>query len=170
MSDALARWNSLPCEEAVREILSCCGSTAWARGMAARRPLVEGSSLLAASDEVWRGLTESDWLEAFASHPRIGELEAQRFRSPDSAAWSAQEQQSAATAEDTVKIALAEGNRDYERRFNRTFIVCASGKSAPEILDILKRRLQNDNETDLHEAAEQQRQITRIRLKKWLQS
>jgi 2-oxo-4-hydroxy-4-carboxy-5-ureidoimidazoline decarboxylase len=67
------------------------------------------------------------------------------------------------------KSALADTNREYERRFNRIFIVCAAGKSAPEILEILRRRLKNDAETELHEAAEQQRQITEIRLRKWLQ-
>jgi 2-oxo-4-hydroxy-4-carboxy-5-ureidoimidazoline decarboxylase len=72
-------------------------------------------------------------------------------------------------AEDAVKDVLADANREYERRFNRIFIVCATGKSAPEILEILRRRLKNDAETELHEAAEQQRQITEIRLRKWLQ-
>jgi 2-oxo-4-hydroxy-4-carboxy-5-ureidoimidazoline decarboxylase len=68
-----------------------------------------------------------------------------------------------------VKRALMEANREYERRFDRIFIVCATGKSAPEILEILRRRLNNDAETELHEGAEQQRQITQIRLRKWLQ-
>jgi 2-oxo-4-hydroxy-4-carboxy-5-ureidoimidazoline decarboxylase len=83
--------------------------------------------------------------------------------------WSAQEQRDVADAEAAMKIALAEANREYERRFNRIFIVCATGKSAPEILEILRRRLKNDADTELYEAAEQQRQITEIRLRKWLQ-
>jgi 2-oxo-4-hydroxy-4-carboxy-5-ureidoimidazoline decarboxylase len=74
-----------------------------------------------------------------------------------------------ADADAAVKAALADANRQYEERFNRTFIVCATGKSAPEILGILQRRLHNDAETELQEAAEQQRQITEIRLRKWLQ-
>ena len=82
--------------------------------------------------------------------------------------WSAQEQRNVGDAEATVRIALVDANREYEQRFNRVFIVCATGKSAPEILEILRRRLKNDAETDLHEAAEQQRQITEIRLRKWL--
>jgi 2-oxo-4-hydroxy-4-carboxy--5-ureidoimidazoline (OHCU) decarboxylase len=65
---------------------------------------------------------------------------------------------------------MAEGNRAYEQRFNRIFIVCAAGKSAPEILEILRRRMRNDDPTELHEAAEQQRQIAHLRLKKWLSS
>ena len=75
-----------------------------------------------------------------------------------------------ADADAALKAALADANRQYEQRFKRTFIVCATGKSGPEILEILLRRLNNDAETELHEAAEQQRQITEIRLRKWLQS
>src|ERR1017187_3949230 len=89
--------------------------------------------------------------------------------STKSVEWSAQEQRNVGDAEDAVKNALGDANREYERRFNRIFIVCATGKSAPEILEILRRRLKNDAETELHEAAEQQRQITEIRLRKWLQ-
>ena len=84
-------------------------------------------------------------------------------------AWAMQEQKEVADAGDAVKIALAEENREYEHKFGRIFIVCATGKSAAELLEILRRRLQNDVGTELYEAAEQQRQITRIRLKKWLQ-
>ena len=91
------------------------------------------------------------------------------LRQPQSVEWSAQEQRNVGDAEAAVKDALADANREYERRFNRIFIVCATGKSAPEILEILRRRLKNDAETELHEAAEQQRQITQIRLRKWLQ-
>ena len=169
MSDVLARWNFLPIAAAVSEILPCCGSRAWADGMVKRRPLPDEATLLAASDEIWRSLAASDWLEAFRSHPRIGESSAPKAASPQSAAWSEQEQRNVASAGDSAKIALAEGNRAYERRFNRIFIVCATGKSPAEILKILQRRLENDDATELQEAVEQQRQITQIRLRKWLQ-
>jgi 2-oxo-4-hydroxy-4-carboxy-5-ureidoimidazoline decarboxylase len=169
MSNVLARWNFLPAAAAVSEILPCCGSRAWADEMVARRPLPNDAALLAAADETWRSLAESDWLEAFRSHPRIGESQAPKAVLPQSAAWSEQEQRGAADVGDSVKSALAEGNRDYERRFSRIFIVCATGKSPEEILKILQRRLKNDERTELHEATEQQRQITQIRLKKWLQ-
>ena len=170
MSDVLARWNSLPPEEAAEAILSCCGSKAWARGMASRRPIYEEAALLAACDEVWNNLAESDWLEAFQSHPRIGESGGPASASPQSTLWSRTEQQKVADAEQGVKTALAYGNRAYEQRFKRTFIVCATGKSAMEILDILRRRLRNDDHTELLEAAEEQRQIAHIRLRKWLAS
>ena len=139
--------------------------------MVARRPFANEAGLLVASDETWHNLARADWMEAFHSHPRIG---ASRSLSPQlpstkSVEWSAQEQRNVGDAADAVKNALGDANREYERRFNRIFIVCATGKSAPEILEILRRRLKNDAETELHEAAEQQRQITEIRLRKWLQ-
>jgi 2-oxo-4-hydroxy-4-carboxy-5-ureidoimidazoline decarboxylase len=145
--------------------------------MVTGRPFADEAALLAASDQVWRNLARSDWMEAFRSHPRIGESrarsaesEAPAVTSPDqSVEWSAQEQRGVEDAAAAVKRALMEANREYERRFDRIFIVCATGKSAPEILEILRRRLNNDAETELHEGAEQQRQITQIRLKKWLQ-
>ncbi len=169
MSGVLARWNAVPLEEAVKEILPCCGSKAWAGGMAARRPFPDVTTLLAASDETWSNLTAADWMEAFRCHPRIGESRAVQSALAQSATWSAQEQKNVAAAGDAVKIALAEANREYEQRFRHIFIVCATGKSAPEILEILRRRLQNnDDATELHEAAEEQRQITCIRLTKWL--
>jgi 2-oxo-4-hydroxy-4-carboxy-5-ureidoimidazoline decarboxylase len=167
MSDALTRWNGLRPYEAAQGILPCCGSKAWAYGMAARRPIVDETALLTACDQVWKSLAESDWLEAFHSHPRIGESPS-ATGSTQSAGWSVEEQRSLGAASDDVKVALAEGNREYEQRFNRIFIVCATGKSALEILEILRRRLRNEQTTELHETAEQQRLITHLRLKKWL--
>jgi 2-oxo-4-hydroxy-4-carboxy-5-ureidoimidazoline decarboxylase len=167
VSDVLAVWNRLPAAEAENEIVACCGSRTWARRMVSRRPLSDEAALLAASDQIWRGLSEADWTEAFRSHPRIGESSAEEAMEGRSAEWSAREQSGVATG-GGVKTALADANRDYERRFGRIFIVCATGKSAAEILAILRQRLQNDVITELHEAAEQQRQITRLRLKRWL--
>jgi len=169
----LARWNGSSVDEATQAILPCCGSKAWAQGMVARRPLADESALVATSNETWHSLTQSDWMQAFQSHPRIGESRpsSEEPQSPpaQSVEWSAQEQRDLADAEVAVKLALADANREYERRFNRIFIVCATGKSVPEILEILRRRLKNDAETELHEAGEQQRQITELRLRKWLQ-
>ncbi|MFZ0796450.1 MAG: 2-oxo-4-hydroxy-4-carboxy-5-ureidoimidazoline decarboxylase [Terriglobales bacterium] len=174
MSDVLAHWNFVPFATAVNEILPCCGSLAWANGIVARRPLPDEVALLAASDDIWHSLSQSDWLEAFRSHPRIGESRISESRAPkaawpQSAVWSEQEQRKIADADDALKIVLAEANRAYERRFNRIFIVCATGKSPAEILNILQRRLENDEQTELQETAEQQRQITQHRLRKWLQ-
>lgn len=173
VTDTLARWNFVSAVAASNEILPCCGSWEWAKTMAARRPFANEDVFLDSADEIWRGLLESDWLEALGSHPRIGES---RIGSPaeshqvipQSAAWSDEEQRKVSLAEDSAKLALAEGNQKYETRFKRIFIVCASGKSAQEILDILRRRLENDPQVELQEAVEEQRKITRIRLKKWL--
>jgi 2-oxo-4-hydroxy-4-carboxy-5-ureidoimidazoline decarboxylase len=168
MNDTLDRWNVLPFEQAEVEILHCCGSKAWAHGIAGRRPLQDEAALLAGSDEIWNSLSESDWIEAFRSHPRIGESQAPDSAEVRSAKWSAQEQRRVAAADDAVKSALEDANRVYERRFNRTFIVCATGKTAPDILQIMQRRMQNDDRTELREAAEQQREITHLRLRRWL--
>lgn len=170
MSDVLVRWNALSFEEAAEEILPCCGSKGWARAMAARRPIHDEAALLAACDEVCKNLHKVEWLEAFRSHPRIGESHELPTASPRSAAWSRTEQQKVGAADEEVKLALAEGNRAYEKQFNRIFIACATGKSAKEILEILRRRLQNDDDSEFLEAAEQQRQIAQIRLRKWFSS
>jgi 2-oxo-4-hydroxy-4-carboxy-5-ureidoimidazoline decarboxylase len=162
----LGRWNSLDAEPAAREILSCCGSRAWAEALAARRPFSDPEKLFEDSDWVWAGLAEDDWREAFDSHPRIGQQHA-RAATVESLAWSAQEQ-SAAAQEDASKLALAEGNRQYEERFGRIFIVCATGKSAAEILATLNTRMNNTAADEVLEAAEQQRQITQLRLRRWL--
>ena len=112
-------------------------------------------------------MEEADWLEAFACHPRIGERET-REAVTQSAAWSQQEQSSTANAASQVLSDLAAGNPLYEQQFGFTYIVCATGKSAEEMLGILRRRLSNDRASELREAAEQQRQIMQIRLGKWL--
>jgi OHCU decarboxylase len=166
----LARWNGLESEKASEEILPCCGSRAWARGMAERRPIHDENALLAAHDDVCTRLSESDWMEAFRSHPRIGESLAPASAAPRSAAWSGEEQHKVTTAGDKIKNALADGNRAYEERFHRIFIVCAAGKSPAELLEILQRRLHSDEAAEFQEAAEQQRLIAQLRLKKWLHS
>jgi 2-oxo-4-hydroxy-4-carboxy-5-ureidoimidazoline decarboxylase len=168
MNDVLARWNDLSPTEAAEEILPCCGSTTWANQMASHRPLFDERALLVASDEIWKKLKPSDWMEAFRSHPRIGESKPEIHDSAKAAAWSGEEQKKVGSAAEETKQALAEGNRAYEQRFHRIFIVCATGKSPAEILEILQRRLRDDESTELLEAAEQQRQITQLRLKKWL--
>lgn len=172
MSAPLARWNLLAAESAMSEILPCCGSKAWAAGMVARRPFPSEETLFAAADDAWRGLAEADWLEAFRSHPRIGEMAAEpataSVTTAQSAAWSKQEQRQVGAADELMKSSIAQANQVYEKRFHRIFIVCATGKSPEDILTALRRRLQNDEATELLEAAEQQRMIMQIRLRKWL--
>lgn len=133
-----------------------------------RRPIDDEAVLVSASDEIWNHLEAQDWMEAFSKHPRIGERKAPSATASQSNVWSAQEQQNVGSAGEDVQMALAEANAEYERRFGRVFIVCAAGKSAPEMLDILRGRLGNDDDMELRVAAEEQRKITNIRLKKWL--
>ena len=164
----LEDWNAMSADAASETVLPCCGSHAWARGLASRRPLNTLPDLLAASDAAWWSLAEADWQEAFDSHPRIGEQHAVRHATDASLAWSAGEQQTANLSDEDVKARLAESNRAYEAKFGRIFIVCATGKMAHEMLAILTRRMHNTPEAELQEAAEQQREITHIRLRKWL--
>ena len=168
MNQVLTRWNALPSEEAAAEILSCCGSRAWAAKLATRRPFADQQSLFEAADECWQNLPEADWLEAFRSHPRIGEQHAQKKTTAVSAAWSRSEQSQMKDADAAILLRMREGHREYEERFGRIFIVCASGKQPAEILHILEGRLANDPAQELLESAAQQQQIMQLRLRKWL--
>ena len=181
MTASLARLNALPARDAEEELLACCGSRGWARRMAASRPYRSDVEMAEEADRVWRDLSETDWLEAFAAHPRIGaepEMGTDLFNdsakkidlSPfsRSRAWSRQEQAAASGASPETLANLADANRDYEDRFGHVFIVCASGKNAAEMLRLLESRLGNDPRTELGIAAEEQRKITRLRLQKLL--
>jgi OHCU decarboxylase len=154
--------NSLPRYRAEGELLKCCGSTAWARTMAGRRPFVGFDRLLKAASEVWNRLDQADWLEAFKTHPQIGE------RKEIVHVWAAREQSGMERAGIAVAGALEEGNREYLAKFGYIFIVCATGKSADEMLAILQSRLLNPPEEELRIAAEQQNKITCLRLEKLL--
>ena len=166
-NNVLEWWNALERAHAAREVLPCCGSHVWAEVLVTRRPFASPKELFAASDAVWRELPERDWREAFDSHPRIGQQHV-KTATPESLNWSSQEQSAAMSPDEAVKEALAEANRRYQEKFGRIFIVCASGRSAAEILAILERRMQNSADVELREAAEQQRQITQLRLRRWL--
>jgi 2-oxo-4-hydroxy-4-carboxy-5-ureidoimidazoline decarboxylase len=170
MNKVLARWNSLDPAAAAREALPCCGSQAWAAALASKRSFTDTASVVEASAAVWFALPEAAWQEAFDSHPRIGQNHAQTVATEKSLQWSAQEQRAALSTDEAAKHALVEANRRYEQKFGRVFIVCATGKTSSEILAILETRMQNDASTELHEAAEQQRQITQLRLQRWLES
>ena len=164
----LDEWNVMSADAAADAALPCCGSHAWARGLVARRPLSTLPELLAASDAAWWSLAETDWKEAFESHPRIGQQHAQAAATATSLQWSADEQSTGMTPDEKSESLLKVSQAAYEERFGRIFIVCATGKSADEMLAILERRMHNTAEDELHESAEQQRQITHIRLRKWL--
>ncbi len=166
MNDVLHRWNELPLEQAAEVVLPCNGSVAWARGLAVLRPFTRPEQIFTAADAIWRSLPPRDWKQAFDSHPRLGEAHAKQAAA-QSLAWSEGEQSGLGTEAET-RAALAEGNRRYEARFGRVFLLCATGKSAAETLSILRRRLANEPETELLEAVEQGRRITQLRLRKWM--
>ena len=170
MNKVLTRWNSLDPAAAAQEALPCCGSQAWAVALASRRPIADEASLIETSSSIWLALPEEAWQEAFDSHPRIGQRHAQTHATKESLRWSAQEQRTALSGNEAVKLALEEANRRYEQKFGRIFIVCATEKTAAEMLAILNARMQNNAAIELREAAEQQRQITQLRLHRWLES
>lgn len=161
-----AALNSLSPADARAALLRCCGSGRWADAMTARRPFASAEELHTAADEEWAKLGRPDILEAFAAHPRIGDLDALRRKFATTAAWAGAEQAGTATATDDVLRGLADGNRDYEAKFGYIFIVCATGKSAAEMLAILRGRLPNDPAAELAVAAAEQAKITHLRLEK----
>ena len=165
---ALARLNALPIAEAEAALLHCLGAARWARAMAARRPFPSRESLFAAGDELCASLDRQDWLEGFSRHPKIGEKRAAAETSSTERRWAEQEQSAATRAVDRTLAALTEANRAYLARFGYIFIVCATGKSAEEMLALLRQRLQNDPDAELRVAAEEQRRIARLRLEKLL--
>ena len=162
----LTHWNTLSPEAAAAAILPCNGSQTWADNLTALRPFETPFDLTCTADIIWRALSPADMQQAFDSHPRIGEHQA-KSATAASLALSATEQ-SAAQLNTETAAKLADANRLYEQKFNRIFIICATGKSAEQILTNLNQRLSNDPATELREAAEQQRQITQLRLRKWL--
>jgi 2-oxo-4-hydroxy-4-carboxy-5-ureidoimidazoline decarboxylase len=162
--DASTRLDEADVDTARRLLTRCCGAARWVDGMLARRPFGGDDRLLAAARDVWFALDETAWREAFADHPKIGDRDALRERFPHTAALSVQEQSGVAGANDEVLDALAAGNRLYEARFGYIFIVCASGKSADDMLALLQARLPNPPEVEIAIAAEEQARITAGRL------
>jgi 2-oxo-4-hydroxy-4-carboxy-5-ureidoimidazoline decarboxylase len=156
----LAELNALPSARAEDELARCCGSRAWARAVAGRRPFKDAGALGEAADAEWWKLSRADWLEAFSHHPRIGER---------AAGWASKEQAGVAGASAATVRALIEGNEAFERRFGHVFLVCATGKSADEMLELLRARLSGTPEAELRVAAGEQAKITRLRLTKLLE-
>ena len=138
---------------------ACCASSKWAAQLAEKRPFRSWDSLVEAADGIWSRLSPEDWTEAFRAHPRIGE------RKPASR-WSSQEQSGTSGASEETMQRLADGNRAYEEKFGQVYLVCATGRSADEMLDDLTRRMSNDPDTEMRVAAEEHRKITRLRLEK----
>jgi OHCU decarboxylase len=162
----LASLNSLGAKEAEHELLQCCGSKRWAERMSTERPFKTLDDLIGKADVIWWSLDPGDWLEAFLSHPKIGEKKAAAATSEQSRQWSAAEQVGIADAANSTLAALAELNQKYQDKFGYIFIVCASGKSSEEMLATLRSRLANDRDDELLIAAGEQAKITSLRLQK----
>jgi OHCU decarboxylase len=166
----LARFNSLPSPEAESELLKCCGSKEWARLVSAARPFANFDELSASAEQAWWSLASHDWLEAFHSHPKIGEKTAAAPITDQSKRWSEAEQAAVSSAAPETLQTLANLNRQYEEKFGYIFIVCATGKSSEEMLTILRARLENPAGQELRNAAVEQAKITQLRLKKLIDS
>jgi OHCU decarboxylase len=168
MNSILDTFNGTDNDAALASLMSCCASHRWALSVATLRPFKDEETLFTIADFIWNKMQEPDWLEAFHAHPRIGERKPAEA-SAQSKEWSSQEQAAVHDSRAEILAELAAENLRYERQFGFTYIVYATGKSAEEMLAILQTRLVNDRYTELSEAAEQQRQIMQIRLRKWLQ-
>ena len=162
----LAELNVLPRYRAEEELLKCCGSRAWVQWMARRRPFAGFDRLLQAASEIWWQLDPADWMEAFRAHPPIGQRQSTAHTSAQAQDWSALEQSGVSRAGVGVTMDLEEANREYLEKFGYIFIVCATGKTADEMLAILRSRLPKPPEQEIRVAAEEQNKITRLRLER----
>jgi 2-oxo-4-hydroxy-4-carboxy-5-ureidoimidazoline decarboxylase len=163
--------NTLTQPQLKQELLKCCGSSTWVKMMMTYFPADTMEELLEEADEIWYECSEDDWKEAFAHHPKIGDVESltKKFAStahPIAIGWASGEQSGVNVASKETIEALAEGNKKYEEKFGYIFIVCATGKSAAEMLAILQSRLSNEPEDEIKMAAEEQNKITKLRLQK----
>ena len=156
----------LPIEQAEEVLLLCCGSQNWANKMAQLRPFQSLEEVHNTAVRIWESLQVQEWLEAFAHHPRIGDRQALAARFASTRNWSANEQAGVAVAEEEVLDRLALGNEEYSRRFGYVFLVCATGKSALEMLNLLEARINNPPEEELQIAQQEQQKIMLLRLDK----
>jgi len=160
--------NSLTYSEANEQFELCCGAENWIQKMNQNRPFLNENEVYKKAESIWFSLSSDDWLEAFTHHPKIGNIESLRKKFHNTKSMSENEQSSVINAdEDTLKD-LAESNQLYEDKFGFIFIVCATGKSAAEMLAIINIRLTNHADTELLNAAKEQYKITELRLDKLL--
>lgn len=159
----LLAFNTLPEETAKRELFACCGSNKWADSMMKHFPFASEKQLVDLSSKIWYDeCSESDWRESFTHHPKIGDVKSLTEK------FAGKEQAGVAVATQETIQHLAKANNDYEHKFGFIFIVCATGKSATEMLALLNDRLQNTAEEELHIAMGEQQKISIIRFKKML--
>ncbi len=160
--------NTLSASDAAQTFSQCCAAQNWVRRMVAARPFADVEDLIHVAERSWRAMGEGDFLEAFQAHPQIGNVDSLRAKYANTKTLAAGEQSSVAAASEQTLQNLAQGNRDYLEKFGFIFIVFASGKSAEQMLSILQTRLPNDRQTEIKNAAEEQSEITVLRLRKLL--
>jgi len=157
--------------EAKESLLKCCGSSRWAEKLLQSRPFKDADSLFSLSEKIWfEQCSREDWLEAFSQHPKIGDLESLEEKFAATKNWAGNEQAEVNLASKKVLEKLAVGNEAYFQKFGYIFIVCATRKSAEEMLELLTQRLKNDAEEELKIAMAEQNKITKIRLQKLFSS
>ena len=164
----LPEFNSLAPEAQHEAFEKCCVATNWIVSMQDGSPFPSESALMETATLVWNQCSKQDWLEAFTGHPKIGDVRSLQKKFANTKNWAGNEQSGMDCAGLEVIERLANGNQEYEDKFGYIFIVCATGKSASEMLDLLETRLSNDPETELRIAATEQDKITKIRLHKLL--
>lgn len=162
----IAEFDHLDVEEKKKLLQTCCGSPTWVNNVIAALPAEDLVDLLEIAEEQWYACHEADWREAFSHHPQIGDLDALKEKFSTTAQWAAGEQASVQQASEKTLEQLAEGNQVYKERFGYTFIVCATGKSADEMLMLLNQRLYNNPDVEIQMAMEEQLKITKLRLEK----
>ena len=160
--------NALTPSEANEQFKLCCGASNWVEKMNQNRPFQDGNEVYKKAKSIWFSLSSDDWLEAFTHHPKIGNIDSLRKKFQNVKSISENEQSGVNNATESILKDLAESNQLYEDRFGFIFIVCAAGKSADEMLDLIKIRLKNNMDTEMLNAANEQNKITQLRLKKLL--
>jgi allantoicase len=156
--------NNLPEDQLLETLKQCCTSAKWVNAMALAVPFSDAAHLVSCADDCWLNLEEADYLEAFAGHPKIGNLASLREKYKSTQTFASKEQSGIDDTDETTLMALFEGNVKYEKKFGFIFIVCATGKSATQMLELLRARLLLDRATELKNAIEEQRKIFQIRL------
>lgn len=164
----LEELNKLNTTELEVAFQQCCNAQKWYKGLAAAAPFSSEKELYQKSDKIWASCTEEDFLEAFLAHPKIGDVSSLAKKFQATKTWAGNEQSGVDSASMEVIERLAKGNDDYEKKFGFIFIVCATGKTAAEMLALLEARIDNDRAEELLIAAGEQHKITDIRLKKLL--
>jgi len=161
--------NKLSKEKAFEELFKCCGCTPWAQNLTDFRPFKSKEELLKVSDMNWITCEIEEGMEAFSHHPKIGDLKSLEKKFAATKEWAAGEQSGVDEATQETLIALSKGNMEYEKKFGFIFIVCATGKTAGEMLALLNARIVNDPNTEFINAMNEQNKITHIRLQKLIE-